>query len=155
MHAEAARRQRPARHAYASRLFQDPNQSAYDDLIEWNEIKLCLSFHFCPPVHANNCASFKTRGIGMRKILVSLIAALMTTTAMAQGGPPKVTIEYDLGLFAIPMDVDARDAGQLMAQCQSNGEVELFGLTVPCADVAISANRGGARVITFYIGLLF
>lgn len=91
----------------------------------------------------------------MRRILFCLIAALVTTTAMAKGGPPAVEIEYDLGFFVISTEVDPREAGQLLAQCRSKGEIDFLTLTVDCSDPEMVANRGGSRVIRFYIGLSF
>jgi hypothetical protein len=91
----------------------------------------------------------------MRKILFSLIAALMATTALAKGGPPTVRVHYDLGLFTVSKDVDPREAGEILAQCHSNGEAVMLGITVPCAGLDLQANPGGAREITIYLGLPF
>ena len=91
------------------------------------------------------------RDLGMRKILFSLVAALMTITASAKEGPPTVTIQYDLGLLVIERELAPRAAGQLFAECKSKGEIEFLGLRVPCGDLAMDAGPGGDRVIRLYV----
>ena len=90
--------------------------------------------------------------LGMRRILFGLFAALMTTTALAKGGPPTVTVEFDFVIFSLSDTFDPREAGQLLAQCSSEGTVDMFGLHLPCMGWDLHTDSSSSRVITFHIG---